>query len=124
MDALLPVLVVLAAAANIFHAWGRLVNLSGQTTSELRSWLRSPEWPFYGGVLLELKQRGEDIRQELMPVLGLLASGSYQQRLNGWLILKQLYPELAARVADYNPSETMDACKQKLTGLQPGGASA
>ena len=120
MDALLPVLVVVAAVANISYAWKRFVNLSDQTTAELRSWLRSPEWPFYGSALLELRQRGEDIQPEVMPVLNLLVSGSYYQRLNGWLILRQLYPELAARVADYNPKETIAACKEKLIGVQPG----
>ncbi len=120
MDALLPVLVVVVAAANVLWAWRRAVNLSGQTTAELRSWLRGPEWALYGQALVELKQRGEDIKQEVMPVLRLLASGSYPQRLDGWLILTKLYPDLAARAADYNPRETIESCRQKAAGIEAG----
>jgi hypothetical protein len=124
MDALLPALVVAAAAANILFAWKRFVNLSSQTTEGLRSWLRGPDWPCYGLALMELKRRGEDIKQDMMPVLNLLRSGSCDQRLNGWSILKQLYPDLAARAADYNPKETFEACKEKLTRLQPEHSSS
>ncbi len=100
------------------------MNLSSQTTEELRSWLHGPAWPFYGQALMELKRRGEDIKQDVVPVLNLLRSGSCDRRLNGWLILKQLYPDLAARAADYDPKEPFDACEEKLSRLQPGNSSS
>ena len=118
MDSLLPVVVMVAAAANVLFAWKRFANLSNTTTAELRAWLQGRQWPLYGQALTELKRRGEDIRQDITPVLGLLASISYQQRLDGWLILKQLYPELATRAADYNPRETIESCRQKLAALR------
>ncbi len=97
-----------------FFAWRRFEQMREKTTEELRAILREPNWLYYRNALLELKRRGEDIRQEVVSVLNLLISELKQERLGGWIILKKVYPELAARVADYNPRDPVDTCKEKL----------
>ncbi len=97
-----------------FFAWRRFESLRGKTTEELRAILHGPDWLFYRNALVELRRRGEDIKQEVVPVLNLLISESRQQRIGGWLMLKKLYPELVSRVSDYRPEDLPDVCKEKM----------
>lgn len=102
--------VVLATIAGL----RRLESMKDKTTGELRAILRSAEWTFYRSALIELRGRKEDIRPEVVPVLDLLTSDSKHQRIAGWLILEELYPELAARVPQFRPEDAVMACKEKL----------
>jgi hypothetical protein len=79
----------------------RLESMKDKTTGELRSILRSAEWTFYRNALVELRERQENIQDEVVPILDLLISDSKYERIAGWLILEELFPELAARVPQF-----------------------
>jgi hypothetical protein len=88
--------------------------MRSKSTDQLRAILRGPEWTYYRNVLIELQRRGEDIKEDVVPILNLLISESRFHREGGWMILKEIYPDLAARVPDYNPKETDNVCKEKM----------
>jgi hypothetical protein len=71
----------------------------------------------YHLALGELHRRGEDIRCELGRVLALLTADLDQKRLHGWVILTRLYPDLAARIPDYDPGEATETCRAKVRSL-------
>ena len=114
MNTPLIILVAIGIVLVGFFAWRRFERLSGKTTEELRAILQDSDWLFYRNSLIELRKRGEDIKPEVVPILNLLISDSKQQRIGGWLILKQLYPELASRVSDYKPEDLPEVCKEKM----------
>ena len=95
----------------------RLESMSGKSLDELRAYLRSPEWVFYRNALMELRKRGEDIRPQVVPILELLISEAKTKRTAGWLVLKDFYPDLAARVADYRPLEPQEVCREKMQNI-------
>ena len=111
-----PVIILAGLALVItgFYALRRFESMRNKSSEELRAILHGQDWLFYRNALLELRRRGEDIRQEVMPVLNLLVADSRQLRIGGWLILRQVYPELASRVPEYNPREALDVCKEKM----------
>jgi hypothetical protein len=115
----LPVIIIAGIVVGIggYLALRRFESLRGKSTDELRAILHSPDWLFYRNALIELDRRGEDIRQEVMPILDLLISDTRQQRIAGWYTLRELYPELASRVPDYKPEESSDVCKEQMQKL-------
>ena len=114
MNIVIIILVVSAVVIIGLFALRRFESMRNKSNDELRAILRGSEWLYYRNAILELQRRGEDIKPEVMPVLDLLISDIKQQRIGGWLILKQLYPELASRVPDYKPEEPQDTCKEKI----------
>ena len=99
-------------------------SLRRKSAGQLRQMLRGPLWPAYHLFLAELLRRGEDIKPELDVVLPLLVSQDAVQRIHGWSILRRMYPDLAARVPDYKPSESAEACRARAeqAGLPHRGA--
>src|SRR6266404_5604769 len=114
MNTPLIILVAIGIVLVGFFAWRRFESLSGKTTEELRAILQGADWLFYRNSLIELRKRGEDIKPEVVPILNLLISDSKQQRIGGWLVLKELNPELASRVSDYKPQDAPGVCKEKM----------
>ena len=88
-----------------------------QSTDRLRAYLRQSDPLYFHNALKELKRRGEDIKAEVVPILHLVISDSVQHRIMGWLILKKIYPDLAARVSSFNPQESVEVCKEKMQGI-------
>lgn len=76
--------------------------------------LQESDWTYYHNALKELQRRGEDIKADVVPILHLLLSDSKYQRIGGWMILKSVYPDLAMRVDDFRPEESLPICKEKL----------
>jgi hypothetical protein len=109
---IIPAVAIVAVGAYVAHRC--FLSMKSKSTEQLRAILRGPEWTFYRNVLIELRRRGEDIKEEVVPILNLLISESRFHREGGWMILKEVYPDLAARVPDYNPKETNDVCKEKM----------
>ena len=114
MNIPLVILASIAVAAGGFFALRRFEGMKGKSTDELRAILRGPEWMFYRNALIELRRRSEDIKEEVMPILNLVIADAKPQRIAGWLILRELYPDLSARVPDYKPEESPDVCKEKM----------
>jgi len=112
LTGILAVLIVIGLVALV--ALRRIESMKDKTSGELRAILRSGEWTFYRSALIELRDRKEDIRGEVTPILDLLISDSKHQRIAGWLILEELYPELAARVPQFRPEDALPSCREKL----------
>jgi hypothetical protein len=108
----IPAVTVVVVGAYVVHRC--FLSMKSKSTDQLRAILRGPEWTFYRVALIELRRRGEDIKPEVLPILNLLISDSRFHREGGWMILKEIYPDLAGRVPDYNPKETDDVCKEKM----------
>ena len=113
----LTVGICLVLLAGGFVALRRFESLAGKSTEDLRAGLQQPQWTFYRNALRELRRRGESIQEEVVPVLSLLVADSYAQRYCGQLILREMYPELAARIAGYDPKDTPEVCRQKTRSL-------
>jgi hypothetical protein len=114
MNILYIVLGVIALIVVGIFALRAFESMKGFSNDQLRAMLRSPNWLFYRNALLELRRRGEDIKLEVMPILNLLISDVKKERMGGWMIFGEFYPDLAARVPDYKPAETPDVCKEKM----------
>jgi len=75
-------------------------------------------------LLLEMNQRGSDIKRELPFVQSLLGSAEMHRRTAGWAALTSAFPELVDRIPGYNPTSTAAECKEKcrplLHATEPG----
>src|SRR5436853_103206 len=103
---------ILGAGFIAFLTLRRFESMAGKSVDELRAYLRSPEWMFYRNALKELVRRDKDIKAEVMPILELVISDSQSKRTAGWMLLKEFYPDLAARVTGYKPLEPQEVCRE------------
>src|SRR2546430_2099734 len=92
------ILAVVAAVTIFIVAVWRWNSLRNKSTEDLRAFLRSGDWRFYRNALIELRRRGVDIKDENRQVLRMLMAESPFRRQAGWLIVKEIYPELAAQL--------------------------
>ena len=83
-------------------------------SEKIRKELRGSEWAPYRKYFEELFRREEDLNQELPVVLNLLASRFVRTRYDGWFIAKRFFPELVARMPDYDPTATTDICQARV----------
>jgi hypothetical protein len=88
-----------------------------QSVGRLRAYLRQTDPLYFRNALKELSRRGEDIKEEVVPILHLVVSDSEQHRTLGWLILKEIYPDLASRVSSFNPRESVEVCREKMQSI-------
>ncbi len=96
------------------------VTLRGETTDQLRARLRDGVmWSLYQDVMKELRRRGEDVRGELPLLLTLLTSDWGAQRHRGWYMLRFFFPDLAAQIPDYDPTQTAAECRAKTERMRP-----
>ena len=109
---------LLGGLPQLFALWCVARSLTPKTTPELRAYLRSPECLTPNCVLLELKNRGEDIQPELDFVVDLLASEDVSRRGFGWAALTSAYPELAERIPDYKLNDSVEDCRRKTERLR------
>ena len=91
-------------------------DLTAKTTAELRAYLENPNCPTPNLVLLELRSRGEDIRQELPVVLDMLSANDVGRR--GWAALTSAYLELVPQLGDYRLEDPVDECRKKAGRLR------
>jgi hypothetical protein len=114
---ILAVAVAIAIAVVVFYRWN---SLRSKSTEELRAFLRSGDWTFYRNALIELRRRGVDIAGENRQVLRMLMAESPFRRQAGWLIVKEIYPDLAAQqLSDYNFRDSDETCKEKISKILP-----
>jgi hypothetical protein len=113
---ILGIVGVVVVALVLFVRWN---TLRTRSTEELRAFLRSGDWTYYRYALLELRRRGVDIRGENRQVIRLLMSESPFRRQAGWMILRDLYPELAAQLPDYNFRDNDEVCREKASRIFP-----
>ncbi len=93
-------------------------DLRRKSTGELREYLHGQSCLTPNIVLLELKQRGEDINSELPIVFDLLESEEKEMRSHGWAALVSAFPELAQRIGDYCIGGSVDDCRRKTEILR------
>ena len=65
-------------------------------------------------VFAELLRRGEPVNEESDVVLPLLKDEELVKRIHGAAIITHFFPNLAAKVPDYNAHDSVDACRRKL----------
>jgi hypothetical protein len=100
----------------VLHSLARV--LAGKSSAELRAFLRSPSCLTPNCVLLELRQRGEDIHCELPVVLDLLASENISRRGHGWAALTSAFPELIEQICHYRIGNSVAECRKKTETLR------
>jgi hypothetical protein len=82
---------------------------------ELRRHIAIPMWNTAHDILLvELANRGEDVGAFLPQVLRALQVDYGPDRIWGWEILRNVYPDVAKQIQDYNPRDPLKVCEQKL----------
>jgi hypothetical protein len=113
---ILAIIVVIAVVVVAFRRWN---SLKSKSTEELQAFLRSGDWTYYRNALIELRRRGVDIDAENRQVIRMLVAESAFRRQAGWLILQEIYPELAAKIPDYNFRDSDEACKEKVQKIFP-----
>jgi hypothetical protein len=89
---------------------------SRQSTERLRERLAS-QYYISHVILAELMSRGEDIRVDLPVILALLRSDLFDERRFGFHSLKLAFPEVASRLADYNPADSTESCREKVARI-------
>ena len=108
---ILGIVGVMIFAVVSFRRWN---SLRSRSTEELRAFLRSGDWTYYRNALIELRRRGLDINGENRQVIRMLMAESPFRRQAGWMILREIYPDLAAKVPDYNFRDSDETCKEKI----------
>jgi hypothetical protein len=88
-----------------------------KTTDQLRAILHGNEFYLFHLVIAELAVRGEDIQKERGCVVQLLVSDNYAARVCGWQTLRCFFPEVAKRIAEYQPKDSIEVCRTKTQGL-------
>jgi hypothetical protein len=86
------------------------------STSELRSQLATTLTPNF--LLLELRRRGEDIDQDVYPILVMLESEAPFRRVLGFAALLSAFPYLAKLLGGYNPAHSVSECHEKVADLR------
>ena len=92
--------------------------LGRKSTEELRTLLGDPDYYAPNTILLELQSRGEDIRQDLLVIMGMLVSTSSARRGQGWAALASAFPDLVEKIPDYRAFESADTCRLKIAKPQ------
>lgn len=96
------------------------VVLTRDTVDQLRARLRDRVmWSLHHLVMEELRRRGEDVQNELSVVLALLAADSLAERLRGWHMLRFFFPDVAAMIPDYDPSQPAAQCRARIERIRP-----
>ena len=113
------ILAIAVAITIVVVAFRRWNSLRGKSTEELRAFLRSGDWTYYRNALIELRRRGVDINGENRQVIRMLMAESPFRRQAGWMILREIYPDLAAKVPDYNFRDSDETCKEKISKIFP-----
>jgi hypothetical protein len=113
---ILGVFSVVVVAVVFFLRWN---SFRGRSTEELRAFLRSGDWTYYRNALIELRRKGVDIKGENRQVIRMLMAESPFRRQAGWMILKEIYPELAAQLPDYNFRDNDEVCREKASRILP-----
>lgn len=110
--------------AIVILKWLVVLYLRRMTTEELRAELRRPEREVNHHAFAELVRRGEDISQDLEVVLPMLVAGYNVKRIYGIKILRRFFPDLAEKLPEYDPLDSLDTCKKKVleAGLMEGSA--
>jgi hypothetical protein len=101
----------------VFRFDRHLSSLPKKTVAELRAILAGPASRSYPGALSELQRRGEDITNESLRVCQLMISDSAFDRIQGWALLKEFYPEFAERLPDYKPHDRPEKCREAMRDL-------
>ncbi len=90
----------------------------GKSDDDLRADLHHPECKYPNFTLLELNYRGADISSELPVVLDMLESPDLKRRRAGVAAITSAFPDMADKVPDYRPTDTVDECKRKIRVLR------
>ena len=113
------ILAIVAAITICVVAFCRWNSLRSKSTEQLQAFLRSGDWTYYRNALIELRRRGVDIKGENRQVIRMLMAESPFRRQAGWMILREIYPELAAQLPDYNFRDSDEVCKEKASKILP-----
>ena len=113
---ILGIVSLVVVAVVIFLRWN---SLRSRSTEELRAFLRSGDWTYYRNALIELRRRGVDIKDENRQVIRMLMAESAFRRQAGWMILRDIFPDLAAKVPDYDFRDSDETCEQKIRKILP-----
>lgn len=95
----------------------RFETLKKKSDEELYEMLAPGSDPkFHRNALLELRGRGRNIDDYVMGFLEMMISESKVDRGVGWALLKEIYPDVAARI-EFDPYQDLDTCKAALKGI-------
>jgi hypothetical protein len=88
------------------------------TNEELRARISLGDWEFgHTLALRQLTDRWQDIREELLRIIGMLESANQLTRMDGWNAL-WLGTEEYKLIEDYNPHDSTLECRAKITKLK------
>ncbi len=68
-------------------------------------------------ILMELKARGEDVTKYLPFVLSLMQDDEFFRRTRGYAALLSAFPNEASKLVDYNPTKSVEDCRNALANL-------
>jgi hypothetical protein len=90
----------------------------GKSDDELREALHRSDCNYPNFILLELNYRGGDISSELPVVLDMLESPDLRRRRAGVAAITSAFPDVAAKVPDYRPGDSVEECRRKIRVLR------
>ena len=109
---------VVAVAIGFFGAWYLDArSWRRKPREELVGMLESEDWRFHKAAIAELRRRGEDLGVYMPRIVGRLGSESKVVRAAALATIKGVFPELAAELRGYSPSEATEVCREKAAGL-------
>lgn len=111
------IIVTVAVVYFVQRFYRFLHSLPRKTVAELREILEGAAPTSYAGALHELHRRGENITNHSVVVCRLMISDSPFDRCQGWALLKEFYPELAARLLGYSPQDGPEKCREAMRTL-------
>jgi len=108
---------IIGRLPGLFSKRGLIKKIQCKTTDELREILHGDQFYLFHLVIAALAVRGEDIQNERQHVLKLLISDDYASRVYGWRVLRDFFPEVAKRIAEYKPKDSVEICRIKIRGF-------
>ena len=91
---------------------------SDKSVEELRELLHEGKTLTPNLLLIALMLRGEEIDQDIFPVLNLLESEVSYSRVLGFAALRTGYPYLKQFICDYSPMNSLDVCRSQVSELR------
>ncbi|AOS45957.1 hypothetical protein Verru16b_03048 [Lacunisphaera limnophila] len=96
-----------------FLIYDRVLRWRLLPSEKLQANIDSGHWRYLKHSIVEFRRRGGDRRIGSLRALDLLQSESKVERMVGWMIMKELFPEVAQRVPGYDPTAAPEKCREE-----------
>lgn len=107
----MTIALIVLIGLSAFMFYDRVLSWRLLSDEKIRDNIDSGHWRYLRHSVVEFRRRGGDRRIGSLRALDLLQSESKMERMAGWIVMKDLFPEVAQRAPAYDPTATAEQCR-------------